>query len=264
MKFEFKESQHNARMYKLIGELPDRVQAIMRAMPYEVARAFFVLLQRMAPRGAIQDYPDTLELKQFDLPDLVSVAGVVDSVSKHMTYLQSIDVPRTVLYVQPRSLRGEPDPAALILSENNPWTMDTLPYEPDKRAAAITSRKVTASEVEEVRRRRAADGPMVDRKLRRVGVIPSRKHPTLLEKKVERDVAFEVLRVEFGMHEMPRAHWRPALQMTRGPVLKQEFSRMLRWLSTPGEARWTQKLKLPKGKRTEAKRVRGFQDHIAG
>jgi len=174
------------------------------------------------------------------------------------------DIADTVLYVKPKRISGSPDPAAVILAEHNPWTMDTLPFEPTNRQATITSRKVSKREMATIRERRQAEKPDVISKLSSIGVDSVRLHP-LLSRRVGRDIAFEVMRREFGLQGDHSAHWRPALRKARTTIPERLLKKIfIRWLAVPSEQRWKRKIALPVDKAKNAKRYKAFQDMVAG
>lgn len=261
--FEINEKLDNKRVYDLIKELPDRVEAIMRALPFEVAEGFLDELWKGAPEG-IEGYPEVLELKQMELSGLLGTAVVGAPPSAHGYRLKLADQRDTVLYVKAKKIAGSPDPAAVLLSKHNPWTMSTLPYEPTNRQATITARKVSEREIAKIQDMREADKAAVHDELIALGYEPNRLTP-LLNRRVARDIAFEVLRQEFGIGGQQSAHWRPALRKARTTILEQALKKIfIRWLAVPSETRWKKKLTYPKDKAKNAKRYQAFQDMVAG
>ncbi len=253
----------NRVAFALAGSLEERVKAIIKHFPVEMAWQMLAYLDAMAPKD-MDDYPALLAVRRFKVPNIDSVAGVVAPGRAHGQKLTRSDVPRTVLFIRPRMVSGRAvDPAAVLLSEYNPWTMGTLPYEPSKLAATIMSRRVRANEVAEIERRRTLDRMVVDRQVRELGKIPARKDPVLLERRVIRDLAFEILRREYGLGDAPHvAHWRPAVRLARGTLVKRVLKTYLRWLAVPSEQRWRRKPMGPFGNPKEVKRFAGFQKYV--
>lgn len=258
-----KEDPNNRRVYQLGEELEDRIKAIVQHLPVDMALEMLPYLQALAPSD-MDSYPDLLTVRRFKLGVADSVAGIVAPGTAHLQKLTQADVPRTVLYVNPRMVgRRAMDPASVVLWESNPWTMATLPFEPSKRVATIVSRRVSAREVIEIERRRTAERPAIDRQLRDLGEVPARTNPVLLDRRVIRDLAFEILRREYGLGDAPHvAHWRPAVRLARGPLVSRVLKSYLRWLSTPSEQRWKRRPQVPFGNPNEVKRLQGFQKYV--
>ncbi len=253
----------NRAVYNLAGSLEERVMAIIKHFPVDLSWEMLKYIDAMAPKD-MDDYPAILAVRRFKVPGIDAVAGVVAPGRAHGHRLTKADVPRTVLYIRPRLVSGRAvDPAAVVLSEYNPWTMGTLPYEPSKLAASITSRRVRANEVAEIERRRTLDRVAVDPQLKELGKTPSRKDSVLLERRVIRDLAFEILRREYGLGDAPHvAHWRPAVRLARGTLVKRVLKTYLRWLAVPSERRWRRKPTGPYGNPKEVKRFAGFQKYV--
>ena len=260
---EIKQSPQNRRIFRMvIKELTPRVEAIISHMPEEVAKQVLADVEAGAPDG-IAGYPGMLQLRRLTLPGIDSTVGIIVPGYAHSQRLRSVDVKRTVLYVRPRIIRGEANPAAVVLARKNPWTMETLPYEPHRSEASILSRRVTETEARKIEVMRRSERPGVDRELRELGVRPMRVHPVLIQRRVSRDIAFEVLRYEFGVNVRAQSHWRPAIRAARSRFVTQSMKRMIRWLATPSERRWKRSVLAKPGKASEAKRIQVFQRHVS-
>jgi len=263
MEFFVKQDAYNKKVYQLVDELPLRVEAIIVRFPELIAELVYEELQRDAPRD-IQGYPKMLKLRQIDIPGVDSATGIIVPGYEHSQRLRTADVKDTVLYVMPREYKGRPlDPGAVILAKRNPWTMTTLPYEPERRDASMRSRKVTMREAQKIEARRKADLPQVKAELKEAGVEAKRLHPTLVQRRVTRDIAFEVLRKEFGINTKHQAHWRPAIRAARRRYVTRVLRKLVRWLTVPSERRWKVGVRKQREKASTARRVKGFQDHIA-
>lgn len=264
MRVVVKQATSNKRVDRLIQELPDRVEAIIRNFPAHIAEQVLMELDKTAPKD-IEGYPDLLELVRMELQGVDSTFGVIAPGSAHSTKLRMEDAPDTVLYVKAkRGVGGAPDPGAVILAEHNPWTMSTLPFEPAKRQATIVSRKVSPREMAIIEERRKSERDAVVAQLRSIGIEPGRLHPTLLQRRVGRDIAFEVMRREFGIAGQHDAHWRPAIRKARTVFIERLMKRhLIRWLAVPSETRWKKKFPARLERAATAKRLRGFQDLVA-
>lgn len=260
---EIGEKVSNKLAYDLVKELPARVEAIIHALPFEVAEGFMDELWRGAPSD-IEGYPEMLEIKAMELSGLDGTAVISAPASAQRYRLKLEDQKGMVLYVKSKRIEGAPDPAAALLEKHNPWTMSTLPYEPERRQAHITARKVSVREIAKIQARRESEKAAVQDELMAMGYEPNRLTP-LLTRRVARDIAFEVLRQEFGMGDRQSAHWRPALRKARTTILEEALKKVfIRWLAVPSETRWKKKLTYQKEKAKNAKRYQAFQDMVAG
>lgn len=254
----------NRSTESLVSTLVLRVQAIIRHTPEDMAFRTLAALQGMAPDD-IKGYPALLRVYRFKIRGQ-DAAGIMAPGYANSYRLSRADAQRTVLYVKPRSVAGVVvDPAATVLWRSNPWTMGTLPYEPNRREASILSRRVSAREAEKIEKRRLAERPAIDRELVELGKDLSRRDPVLLDRRVTRDLAFEVLRREFGLGDAPHvAHWRPAVRLARTSLPKAVLKSYLRWFTVPSEQRWKKPLKAKVGKPAEAAKVGAFQSYLRG
>ena len=264
MKFTIREKVENKRVRRLINELPSRVAAIIEHFPHDISEMVLAELLARAPEG-IEGYPKMLEIRRFELQGMTSVFGIVAPGSAHSHKLAMDDAADTVLYIRPKRIaNGLLDPGATILSESNPWTMETLPYEPTKREATVISRKVTTREVGIISERRMAERDSVVQRLEDAGVEVVRVHPTLLARRVGRDITFEVLRREFGIGGSHDAHWRPAVRKARGEFVQRLLKKKyIRWLAVPSEMRWRERITVDREKASAVKRYQAFQDKVA-
>lgn len=252
------------KMQDLIRKLDVRVEAIIRHFPHEIAKLYLEDIQSMAPED-IPGYPKMLKLRELKHSDADSVFGVVAPGYAHSSRLRGGDAKVTTIWVKARVYQGEQDPGAIILARHSPWTMDTLPYEPEKLWASLVSRRVTESEATRVVATQKKNRELVKRQLADANVrYTPRSHPVLLQRRVSRDIAFEVLRREFGLTKPHVAHWRPALRRARTSHVTAVLKKMLRWFTVPSERRWERDVVAKPERASTAKRVREFQDRIAG
>jgi len=263
MEFSFKQDAYNKKVYQLVDELPLRVEAIITHFPDMIAELVYEELLKTAPRD-IRNYPEMLELRQMNVPGMDSTVGIIVPGYEHSQRLRTTDVQDTVLYVKPRQYKDRQlDPGAVILAKRNPWTMTTLPYEPQSQEASIKSRKVSVREAREIESKRKADLQQGKTELKEAGVEVKRAHPTLIRRRVSRDIAFEVLRKEFGINTRHRAHWRPAIRSAKRRYVKIVMRKLVRWLTVPSERRWKTEVVTPQEKTSTVRRIQRFQDYIA-
>jgi len=263
MKLTVTPLKENKRTLKLVNELPERVVAIIKTFPQEVAKETLERVKEGAPKG-IEGYPDGLRVMSLPKENDWEIAGIF-APQKMLHKLRASDVKRTVLYVIPKIRGGEAvEPATVVLERENPWTMDTIPYEPKRREAEVVSRFVSEREAKAIERDRRKNLESVETELRALGVTVRTKQKVSISRKVSRDVAFEVLRYEFGIPPNPgRAHWRPALRMVIGTDLKHIFKRFEGWVAVPSDRGYKTANDLPFEKASSAKRVRRFQELVS-
>lgn len=263
MEFFVKQDAYNRQVYKLVRELPMRIKAIEQAVPREVAERVLEDVRQKSPKD-IYGYPRMLQLVQIDDRKLEALVAITVPGYAYSYKLRTADAATMVLYIKPREYKNrETDPGAIVLSKYNPWTMGTLPYEPHRMEASITSRRVSHRELQGIERKRKADRPRVDKELEMAGKQVARPHPTLLQRRVSRDVAYEVLRREFGINTQPVAHWRPAVRAAQRRYVPLVLKRLVRWLTVPSERRWKKRVTLKKEKAATVRKVQAFQSYIA-
>lgn len=274
MKFEVKQKSKNKQVYQLVKELPERVDAITYFFPQFIAEMVLEDVRRSAPED-IPGYPKNLVLRRYDDPLSDSAVGIVVPGYSHSKRLRSEESRRTILLV---TAKDPPRGAALsdsakakfsaaeVLQKFSPWTMATLPVELDRRFASIRSRRVLRREALRVEERRKADmSGEAGASLRATGVELRRAHPVLLSRRVTEDLAFEVLRREFGINAPHVAHWRPAIRNAKRTYPRKVLKRwMLRWFAVATEKRWRSRGKpLKRDKVSTLRGLQEFQGYIA-
>ncbi len=256
------EATGNRKMWQLMEELSARITGMMNQYPAMIAEEYLELLQSTAPD--IPGYAKNLKVQQFTVGK-DQVYGVSLPGYAHSNRLKVTDKARVVLYVTPKARGRTPaDPAVLVLERYNPWTMETLPFEPDRKVAAIMSRRITEREVKIIEGYRTKDRKsQVDAELRDLGVKLQRPHPTLLSRKVSRDLMFEIIRAEYGLvGEQHVAHIRPSLRKIQASVEPALWRWWTKRLVALGERRWQRPIRKAKGRPSFAKKVRPLQDLI--
>jgi len=257
------EERSNREVRRLMSEMPKRLEAFQKALPQRVARRLMNEIEGKAPSD-IEGYPDCLKLCTVQVSGGWDVCGILASGRAGSQKLRSVDAQRTVLYVRPKA-RGDKavSEAAVVLSRYNPWTMDTLPHEPSKREAEMISRRVTEREGRRVESARRRDLPGVLQQLRPMGVQLRPKGQVVLSGRVTRDLAFEVLRREFGWPPVPgHAHWRPALGGIMN-IIRKEIAALFPMISDPSDRSFEEVRDLQVEKASTAKKVQEFQDLVA-
>lgn len=262
LEFYFKEKPDNKLAYKLVDEWQERLEAFIAALPQDVAKDVHLDVMKLAPDD-IPKYPEMLKVVQFPDQQGWKVVGVLPPGWNYSQRLRASDIQRTVLYILPKLRGGKVvSEAAVVLERNNPWTMDTLPYEPRKDEASIRARRIDEGLVKKVEEERKADKARVISELRSLGVPIRATGKVLLERRVSRDIAFEVLRREKGIGMPGKAHWRPAVRAIYTQHFKKAMEELGLWMVDPENGQWKERRNLPPEVASVLKRVQEFQDRI--
>lgn len=194
-----------AQLKRIRDSIPDLVMTTTGS----VAASYLEEVVSKSPDD-IPGYPDMLQVFQVGTE---AVFVVMPDPSKVGATVGGKDSGTTLLYVVPKVRRGVAvSPAAEVLSRHNPWTIGALPYKPKPREATFVSRRVRQIEVA------ARDDYFKEAvgEIRRELVSIGMNLSPVARVKTTRDIAFEVLRSEFGIYRAHKAHWRPALRSVAG------------------------------------------------
>lgn len=98
------------------------------------------------------------------------------------------------------------EPSTRILSQHNPWTLDTIPSIVDGITANLLVRPASPREVEHHRASRLADLPTIKKALKAVDATMQEFDPYLpkINGRVMADVPFLAKRLEYGLGGFPR------------------------------------------------------------
>ena len=204
MKFEFK--MDSKRAEKDLAKIRDALPVMMKESTYRIAKQFLDEVKAGAPRD-IAGYPDMLEL--FEIKGDEAAFVVMPDPQTIERRLGPKDAGITLIFIHPIQKNGQiVSEAAGLLYEHNPWTMSTLPYAPKPKDATTIYRKVRNLDVIRRETELQSEAYPVRKKLAALGV----KLETVEKLKARRDIAFEVLRAEYGIYRAGVAHWRPALR----------------------------------------------------
>lgn len=260
--FHVKPMRGNKQASKLVKQWPDRLEAFIEELPRQIA----VRLRQDIVNGAPNDlpkYPDMLKAVQFPRQGDWAMAGVVPPGWNFSQRLKQSDVERTIIDVFPKVVAGKVvSEAAVVLERNNPWTLNTLPWEPTRREASLRARRVSADDVKQVEAQRERDKAAIIAELRPLGVPIRPKGKVLLQRRVSRDIAFEILRREKGIGMPGKAHWRPAVRAIFTQHLKQVMQELAPWMSDSENGDWEKPMNLPAEAPSVIKRVQEFQKRI--
>ena len=262
LEFYIKEEPKNKDARKLVSEWQDRLDAFILALPQEIAQRVHLDVQKLAPTD-IPKYPEMLKVVQFPRQGDWQLIGVIPPGWNYSQRLKGSDLQRTIIYVLPKMRGGEVvSQAAVVLSRNNPWTMNTLPYEPKKTEASLRARRISERDVKAIEVKRNADKKAIEEELRALGVPIRATGKVLLERRVSRDIAFEVLRREKGIGMPGKAHWRPAVRAIYTQHFKKAMEELGVWMADPDNEEWEEDRNLPIEAASVIKKVQEFQDRI--
>jgi hypothetical protein len=263
-----KPNAYNRKVELLVSELDARTSAIIDWLPFMVAGATLTDIKSGAPTD-IAGYPKMLKLRGLSLKGVDSTVAITVPGYSHSQRLKAEDAPVTLLFIKavrrrnPDTGKRESSPVARLLAKHSPWTMRTLPVELPRSLATLRAVRASEREVMKISqmRREDLDGG-VKETLKRYGVT-LRKGTDRFSRKATRDLAFEVLRREFGIEARHRAHWRPAIKAAQVSHVDASLKKLVRWLTVPTERRWKKNLVIKKAPPSVAKRVKRFQGAVA-
>lgn len=258
----------NKKVERLHREWPERIKAIVKEMAFESSEDMLGNIRALAPKD-IPMYPDILDIVDYGEVDEFSVFGIIPPNFTFTQLVVSMDVQRTALYIIPKVSRGVPvSDAAAFLAEYNPWTMMSLPWEPKSKEADIVSRKVSLKEIKYVEYERNKYINEIKSELKSLGVNKFRENTTSLKReKLIKDLAFEILRREFGVEgEIGIAHWRPAARKAATIDANKNFKKLWKWFGIPDNSEWrhTGRAKKSSGKiATVQRKIKRFQELVS-
>jgi len=259
--FTMREDPRNRLTKQFLAELPERIPVFLQQLVRNVATEALEVLLQHAPSD-IEKYPDILAVRQLPSKDGWEIVGVLPESWVFTKRMRSVDVPRSVLYVDPKMHRGvAKDEGAALLARHNPWTLQTLPYEPSKKAARIFVRQAQERQVRVIEEERKRDLPAIKTHLRELGVQYLPRTTSLLVNRVTVDLAYEVMRREFGTNTKPVPHWRPMFSASK-KLLKREYLRLAKDLINPNSGKFQSIKGIDMARPIALKRVQGFQDMI--
>lgn len=255
--------------FRLAQQLPKRTDAMLRALPYEAAQMLLSSVVSGLPnRGQYREIKKNLEVAEVSVfrKGVGGHGAFALHVPTKSRRVKKTDASRTVLYVRVKDKRLVVDPAVMVLEDMGPWTMDTIPFWPDKRKASVVQRKVSVREVQKVAKRQRAQKNKVRRDLNRLGKrIPAKRKLKLKRGKAVPDLVMSALELEFGMTGGSKPVWRQSLaKLRKGGVRRIERNRQVRQIWYDGNSKiyktWPKRGKsISSG---DAAKYRGFQKRL--
>jgi hypothetical protein len=120
---------------------------------------------------------------------------------------------RTIIYVEPTRSYMKPSKRVSILQKFGPWTVDTLPFNPDPKEGRLVRMAVPAKDVVKTRKLRKRDRPRWRRQLVEAGVRLKRVDWASL--KFVNASVHDSMALEFGVGASSAPHWRPAVKWAK-------------------------------------------------
>jgi hypothetical protein len=256
---------------RLAKEWPERMAHVAPMITYLSADYVRRHVQdRLGQDPSLRSYRDALEVAQ--------VKGLKKGESAYSLHLNTnaptarkVAPKRTLLEVRAVKRKTQAlDPAAVILERYSPWTLDTLPFKPDRKDAVVIMRKASAVAVMKIAAERKRQQNRWSRELGRVGIRASDRQ-TKLNFPTDAPVpnmAADALTAEFGLgKKRPNPAWRLAVQRLQRealPAFLKDQKHFVFPLTRPSDKVW--KTWPPPTKRhisaAQAGRYTGFQKRL--
>lgn len=197
---------------KLVSEWPKRTKGLVRFVAHWAAKRAYDNIQQKVPSGPEwAAYRESLKLASVkgDLEGASAFTVLADPKAREV---REVDGPKVLLYIRSRRRLKRVKPEIEILEKYSPWTLQTLPFSPKRSDAQVISRTVTEREVKKVTKARMRDRKQWRFELLRAGSPVSKDRvPDTRPPQATPDVAFEAMRLEFGLGVKAAPHWRPAI-----------------------------------------------------
>lgn len=226
---------------KLSKSWPDRAKALREAIAFESAiKARGYMLESIPSNADWKDYRESLEVVRMEGENPAFAIRVLPK----QRVLEETDSETTVIYVRGNRRLKRPNRAIEILEAFNPWTLDTLPFTPERTDAKLVSKKVGKRKTHFIRKSRINDRKVWRAELRGAGVpLPVLRVPKIKLPKVVSDLAYEGYKLEFGVGIKPHPHWRPSIRKVATEDIKKigrsgKVSRVFRDNAFTGWKKW--------------------------
>jgi len=214
-------TKSSQRMLKGMEKWAPRTVEAQALSLVDLSEVLLDLVKATAPTIKGEKYADDLKVVLVEGDPVL--AGVIHpGVVRTVTDVS--DERNQLVYVVPRKKSQAPtqsggsrprsDKWVVILSLYNPWPSNMLPVKITTEAKLV-SRKVSEAEINRRVLKLKGQAPEIEERLRGSGLrnVSIGQDSSALEgSEVQEDLAFSVLRTEFGYNEPQRAHWRPALR----------------------------------------------------
>ena len=177
-------------------------------------KAHEYLLGRISRIKGSRDYKKRLVIAEYrDQAHRVWWAIVAKSVP---LMSQQFDAKTTKLQVLPRYRLKEDNPVQEILVEYGPWTVDTLPFLPTPREAALVAKKVSEADLKKVKAQNRIQMAEIQKLMDENGLIFQSRDEIYKKLKIIPDFVLASLQWEFGLKHGGKPHWRPTIKWVQG------------------------------------------------
>jgi len=189
-------------------------------------------IQKLAPDdvGGVKDYAKGLKVAVVRGQSDPVVLIFLEKVKRELTESDNED---TVVYI--KTTERSPKPAR-VLQSYQPWPAALLPFQPTGSGVTVVSRQVSRSEVARVSARILSKKASIEAELNRAGARGAKVERGNNAKgtEVQEDLAFSVLRREFGIADKSEPHWRPAIKAVQGQM-RQLGKKLVEYVMTGDE-----------------------------
>ena len=202
---------------RFIHDFPGRIEPGMKLMLLHSAKEIVDVLKSIAPEVSGSDY--TKHLKIGEVTGMRNEEAVAIYINSTPRELYGPDYEKNnVLIYDPK--KGSPKWVG-VLEKYHPWPADLAPVKTTSNQAKVYVREVTLSEVSRLRNRliinhRKIESEFAYAGLPNVDLKPSKSADGTV---VFDDLAFSIMRVEFGIGTPMVAHWRPALKRLKSRLM---------------------------------------------
>lgn len=131
------------------------------------------------------------------------------------------DPDKSILEVVPRYKLAEEDPINEILVDLGPWTPETIPFIPSLRQAIIVIRNATEGNAKKIKKKNMIEGRTTMSFMRKHGIEPDPRFMVYQRLRVFPDLQVEALKIEYGLAENSKSHWRPAISFAKRDAIRQ-------------------------------------------
>lgn len=240
---------HSRRTLEYVAQMQDRKKAILRAVPYIVAKETLKgLMLRIPSKDEYRAYRESLKLCEVKGLKASKEAAYVIRADIKARRVGKLERDKVVLYVRAKTARPARTPKAIqILIDMGPWTIDTMPFWPPAGKALVIKRKVSKREVADIRKKQEKQKIKVKSALMKVGRrLGNKKASTMGDLKAGGkaipDVAMQAISLEYG-GDGGRAvpAWSESLIFAKSIGLKtavRRYRRLYEMMYDPRSKRW--------------------------
>lgn len=239
---EFEATHETKATFKFMDEMPKRGKALKRMIAWALVNDLYELVVDKIPSDRRYDrMRDSLKIGEGPR-DVFAV--FIDNKARNV---KKVDSPVTLIYVKPRRIQDRIKPEIQLLADNSPWTVDTLPFWPDRRQALVVQRRVDKRIVDKIGKLREDSKSKIERQLfalgeRSVASAMSKRRTQMRKAKAVPDIAFEMLTLEFGGgSKRGTAMWRSSLKELfpgRVKTVLKKYKQIKETISKPRSGVW--------------------------